>query len=95
MVVPLRDATGPVGTLLVANRLGDVGGFGGQDRTLLQTLAGYAGVALERSRLSTTYARRPPSGSTRRSTTRSPAWPTTERQNLTGSWSPCPSRPSG
>jgi diguanylate cyclase (GGDEF)-like protein len=51
MVTPLRDATGPVGTLLVANRLGDVGGFGGQDRTLLQTLAGQAGVALERSRL--------------------------------------------
>jgi diguanylate cyclase (GGDEF)-like protein len=51
MVVPLRDATGPVGTLLVANRLGDVGAFGGQDRTLLQTLAGQAGVALERSRL--------------------------------------------
>jgi diguanylate cyclase (GGDEF)-like protein len=51
MVVPLRDAAGPVGTLLVANRLGDVGGFGGQDRTLLQTLAGQASVALERSRL--------------------------------------------
>jgi diguanylate cyclase (GGDEF)-like protein len=51
MVVPLRDATGPVGTLLVANRLGHVGAFGGQDLTLLQTLAGQAGVALERSRL--------------------------------------------
>jgi diguanylate cyclase (GGDEF)-like protein len=51
MVAPLRDATGPVGTLLVADRLGDVSAFGGQDRTLLQTLAGQAGVALERSRL--------------------------------------------
>jgi diguanylate cyclase (GGDEF)-like protein len=51
MVVPLRDASGPVGTLLVANHLSDVGAFGGQDLTLLQTLAGQAGVALERGRL--------------------------------------------
>jgi diguanylate cyclase (GGDEF)-like protein len=51
MVVPLRDASGPVGTLLVANRLGDTGAFGGQDLTLLQALAGQAGFALERSRL--------------------------------------------
>ena len=51
LVVPLRDAAGPIGTLLVANRAGDAGGFGGQDLRLLQTLAGHAGVALERSRL--------------------------------------------
>jgi diguanylate cyclase (GGDEF)-like protein len=51
MVVPLRDANGAFGTLLVANRLGDVGGFDARDVTLLQTLAGQAGVALERSRL--------------------------------------------
>jgi diguanylate cyclase (GGDEF)-like protein len=51
LVVPLRDAAGPIGTLLVANRAGEAGGFGGQDLRLLQTLAGHAGVALERSRL--------------------------------------------
>jgi diguanylate cyclase (GGDEF)-like protein len=51
IVAPLRDASGPFGTLLVANRLGDVGAFDAQDLTLLQTLAGHAGVALERSRL--------------------------------------------
>jgi diguanylate cyclase (GGDEF)-like protein len=51
IVAPLRDAAGPYGTLLVANRLGDVGAFDARDVTLLQTLAGQAGVALERSRL--------------------------------------------
>jgi diguanylate cyclase (GGDEF)-like protein len=51
IVAPLRDAAGPFRTLLVANRLGDVGAFDARDVTLLQTLAGHAGVALERSRL--------------------------------------------
>jgi GGDEF domain-containing protein len=37
--------------LLVANRLGVVGAFDAHDLTLLQTLAGHAAVALERSRL--------------------------------------------
>jgi diguanylate cyclase (GGDEF)-like protein len=51
IVAPLRDAGGGLGTLLVANRLGAVGAFDARDVTLLQTLAGHAGVALERSRL--------------------------------------------
>jgi diguanylate cyclase (GGDEF)-like protein len=51
LVVPLRDASGPIGTLLVADRAGEAAAFGGQDLRLLQTLAGHAGVALERSRL--------------------------------------------
>jgi diguanylate cyclase (GGDEF)-like protein len=51
LVVPLRGAAGPIGTLLVANRPGRAGGFGGQDLTLLQTLAGHAGMAIERGRL--------------------------------------------
>jgi diguanylate cyclase (GGDEF)-like protein len=46
MIAPLRAAAGAAGTLLVANRLGDVGAFGEQDLTLLQTLAGQAGGAL-------------------------------------------------
>jgi diguanylate cyclase (GGDEF)-like protein len=50
MIATLR-AGSVVGTLLVANRLGDVGAFGGQDLTLLQTLAEQAGVALARGQL--------------------------------------------
>jgi diguanylate cyclase (GGDEF)-like protein len=50
-VVPLQDAHGTVGTLLVANRLGVVTTFGNEDLALLQTLAGYASVALEKGRL--------------------------------------------
>ena len=50
MVAPLR-AGGIVGTLLVANRLGDVGPFGRGDLTLLQTLAGQACSALARGQL--------------------------------------------
>jgi diguanylate cyclase (GGDEF)-like protein len=51
MIAPLRAAAGAAGTLLVANRLGDVGAFGAQDLTLLQTLAGQAGGALARGQL--------------------------------------------
>ena len=51
MVAPLRAGSGVAGTLMVANRLGDVGVFGPQDLTLLQTLAGQAGVALARGQL--------------------------------------------
>jgi diguanylate cyclase (GGDEF)-like protein len=51
MIAPLRAGAGVVGTLLVANRLGDVGAFGAQDLTLLQTLAGQADIALARGQL--------------------------------------------
>ena len=51
MIAPLRTGAGVVGTLLVANRLGDVSAFCGQDLTLLQTLAGQAGGALARGQL--------------------------------------------
>jgi diguanylate cyclase (GGDEF)-like protein len=51
MIAPLRAAAGAAGTLLVANRLGDVGTFGAQDLTLLRTLTGQAGVALARGQL--------------------------------------------
>jgi diguanylate cyclase (GGDEF)-like protein len=51
MIAPLRAGAGVDGTLLVANRLGDVGAFGRQDLTLLQTLAGQAGGALARGQL--------------------------------------------
>jgi diguanylate cyclase (GGDEF)-like protein len=51
MLAPLRVGAGVAGALLVANRLGDVGAFGRQDLTLLQTLAGQAGGALARGQL--------------------------------------------
>jgi diguanylate cyclase (GGDEF)-like protein len=51
IVAPLRDAGGAFGTLLVVDRQGDVGAFDDRDVTLLQTLAGHASIALERSRL--------------------------------------------
>jgi diguanylate cyclase (GGDEF)-like protein len=51
MIAPLRPGAGVAGTLVVANHLGDVGAFGGQDLTLLQTLAGQAGGALARGQL--------------------------------------------
>jgi len=51
MVASLRVGAGTAGTLLVANRFGDVGAFDAQDLTLLQTLAGQAGGALARGQL--------------------------------------------
>jgi diguanylate cyclase (GGDEF)-like protein len=51
MAAPIRDAGGTVGVLLVGNRLGDVSTFGPADLRLLQTLASYASVALERGEL--------------------------------------------
>ena len=47
MLAPIRNEDGVLGTLLVANRLGDVGRFGADDIRLFETLANHAGVALE------------------------------------------------
>jgi diguanylate cyclase (GGDEF)-like protein len=51
MVAPLHAAAGAAGTLLIANRMGDVSTFGTDDLTLLQTLAGHASVTLEKGQL--------------------------------------------
>jgi diguanylate cyclase (GGDEF)-like protein len=51
IAAPIRDASGTIGVLLVGNRLGDVSTFGTADLKLLQTLASYASVALEKSQL--------------------------------------------
>ena len=49
--VQLQGEQGPVGVLVVADRLSEVGGFTAADRTLLRTHATHAGVALENRRL--------------------------------------------
>jgi diguanylate cyclase (GGDEF)-like protein len=52
IVAPLFGDEGKVvGTLLVGNRLGDVGVFDHQDLKMLETLAAHAGVSLEKGRL--------------------------------------------
>jgi len=51
IVVPLRSGDALIGTLEVANRLGDLNHFGGDDVRLLETVAAHAGVAVENSRL--------------------------------------------
>ncbi|MGH3728113.1 MAG: putative bifunctional diguanylate cyclase/phosphodiesterase [Micromonosporaceae bacterium] len=49
--VPLRSGTAVIGCLEVANRLGDLERFRGDDVQLLETLAAHAAVAVENSRL--------------------------------------------
>src|SRR5439155_9533151 len=51
IVAPLRTQQGMLGTILVANRLGEVSTFDESDRRLFQTLANHAAVALENGRL--------------------------------------------
>jgi diguanylate cyclase (GGDEF)-like protein len=51
IVVPLRSGDAVIGTLEVANRLGDVAHFSGDDVRLLETVAAHAGIAVENSRL--------------------------------------------
>jgi len=51
VVVPLRGDAGVIGTLTVADRLGDVRTFDVSDLRLLETVANHAGVALQNSRL--------------------------------------------
>ena len=50
VIVPLTGETSVLGTLLVGNRLGNVGSFSTEDLKLLETLAGQLGVSLENSR---------------------------------------------
>ncbi|HEX6935947.1 MAG TPA: bifunctional diguanylate cyclase/phosphodiesterase [Actinomycetes bacterium] len=51
IVVPLRGDAGVIGTLAVADRLGDVRTFDVSDMRLLETVANHAGIALQNSRL--------------------------------------------
>jgi len=51
IVVPLKGDAGIIGTLSVADRMGDVRRFDQSDMRLLETVANHAGVALQNSRL--------------------------------------------
>jgi len=51
IVVPLRAGSAVIGTLEVANRLGDPNHFGPNDIKLLESVASHAAVAVENSRL--------------------------------------------
>lgn len=51
MLAPLRSEGGILGLISVANRLGEVSTFDGEDLKLFETLANHATVSLENSRL--------------------------------------------
>jgi diguanylate cyclase (GGDEF)-like protein len=51
MLAPLRSQRGVLGTIVVANRLGEVSTFDAADLRLFETLANHAAVALENGRL--------------------------------------------
>ena len=50
-MVPLRSGQAVIGTLEVANRLGETAHFGADDVRLIETIAAHAAVAVENSRL--------------------------------------------
>jgi diguanylate cyclase (GGDEF)-like protein len=56
MLAPLRGETRTFGLFVVANRLGDVSTFDGQDLKLFETLAHHASVSLEKGRLQKSLA---------------------------------------
>ncbi|MGY1724583.1 putative bifunctional diguanylate cyclase/phosphodiesterase [Blastococcus sp. SYSU DS0533] len=51
VAVPLRGGTGVIGVLVVADRLGDVRTYDGDDVLLLETVANHASVALQNGEL--------------------------------------------
>ena len=56
MVAPLRNDGGPIGFMLVANRLGDVSTFTVDDLQLFETVANHAAMALENGQLERSLA---------------------------------------
>jgi diguanylate cyclase (GGDEF)-like protein len=56
MVAPLRNDAGPIGIMLVANRLGDVTSFTVDDLQLFETVANHAAMALENGQLERSLA---------------------------------------
>ncbi|MEP6807717.1 MAG: EAL domain-containing protein, partial [Chloroflexota bacterium] len=56
MVASLRNDTGPIGIMLVANRLGDVTSFTEDDLRLFETVANHAATALENGQLERSLA---------------------------------------
>ena len=51
VVAPLRSESGIIGSIMVANRMGDVGTFETEDLRLLETVTNHASVTLENRRL--------------------------------------------
>ena len=51
VVAPLRSEDGIIGTIMVANRMGDVGTFEAEDLRMLETVTNHASVTLENRRL--------------------------------------------
>ncbi len=56
MLAPLRNDAGPIGLMLVANRLGDVSTFTTDDLQLFETVANHAAMALENGQLERSLA---------------------------------------